>query len=235
MNERKDVINYFVKKNGYNSYLEIGLYGAPRTFNDIRCEIKNSVDPNPRANAEFCTTSDHFFEDIENDLSSILPDFKWDIIFIDGDHYHETVDRDVPNALNHLSEGGTIIMHDCAYGEGPTPANSRGTDVWKSWVKLRCTRSDLKMNVINIDWGVGVIQRGSQEVWDKEPLETCLTEEYFTSLVDNNSTNPLDSYDLSLNGQFLANNSCVYSVDDNLTRTKLLPLVTEDEFYKIYE
>ena len=44
MNERKDVINYFVQKNNYNSYLEIGLYGAPRTFNNIGCEIKNSVD-----------------------------------------------------------------------------------------------------------------------------------------------------------------------------------------------
>ena len=43
MNERKDVINYFVEKNNYNSYLEIGLYGAPRTFNNINCKIKNRV------------------------------------------------------------------------------------------------------------------------------------------------------------------------------------------------
>jgi hypothetical protein len=235
MNERKDVINYFVQKNNYNSYLEIGLYGAPRTFNNIGCEIKNSVDPNPAANAEYCTTSDDFFKDLEEDLLMIPPDFKWDIIFIDGDHYHETVDRDVPNALNHLSDEGTIIMHDCAYGEGATPANPRGTDVWKSWVRLRCTRPDLYMNVINIDWGVGIIQRGTQQVWDKEPLDICLTEEYFTSLVDSNSANPLDSYNLSSNGQFLANDSCVYSVDDNLTRTKLLPLITEQRFYKIYE
>ncbi len=235
MNERKDVINYFVNKNNYNSYLEIGLYGAPRTFNNINCKIKNSVDPNPAANAEYCTTSDEFFNDLEKNLLVIPSDFKWDIIFIDGDHYHETVDRDVPNALNHLSDGGTIVMHDCAYGEGITPANPRGTDIWKSWVKLRCTRPDLKMNVINIDWGVGVIQRGNQDIWDKESLEVCLTEEYFTSLVDNNSHNPLDSYNLSSNGQFLTDNSCVYSVDDNLTRTKLLPLITKDEFYKIYE
>ena len=103
-----------------------------------------------------------------------------------------------------------------------------------------CFKQDVKidrtkMNVINIDWGVGVIQRGNQDIWDKESLEVCLTEEYFTSLVDNNSHNPLDSYNLSSNGQFLTDNSCVYSVDDNLTRTKLLPLITKDEFYKIYE
>ena len=235
LSHRKNVINYFVEKNEYNSYLEIGLRNAASTFNNIRCKIKNSVDPNPASNAEYCTTSDDFFKNLKEDLLIIPSNFKWDIIFIDGDHYYETVDRDVSNALNHLSEGGVIVMHDCAYNEGITPANPRGTSVWKSWVKLRCTRPDLTMTVINIDWGVGVIQRGSQEVWDKEPLEICLTEKYFTSLVDENSDNPLDSYDLSSNGQFITNTSCVYSVDDNLIRTKLLPLITEEEFYKIYE
>ena len=124
-------------------------------------------------------------------------------------------------------------MHDCAYGEGITPANPRGTDVWKSWVQLRCTRPDLKMNVINIDWGVGVIPRGNQDIWDEQPLEVCLTEEYFTSLVDNNSHNPLDSYNLSSNGQFLTDDSCVYSVDDNLT-TKFMSLLSMLPFFPLY-
>ena len=241
LSQRKDVINYFIKKNRYNSYLEIGLYGAPRTFNHIGCEIKNSVDPNPAADAEYCTTSDDFFRDLEEDLLMIPPNFKWDIIFIDGDHYHETVDRDVPNALNHLSEGGTIVMHDCAYGDQTiTRSNPRGTDVWKSWVKLRCTRPDLDMNVINIDWGVGVIQRGTQQIWDKEPLDVCLTEEYFTSLVDDKVDNPLDSYSLYSFGSFLTDRgdgkigTYIDDVHPNLTRTYLLPFITVEEFYQIY-
>tara|TARA_B100001094_G_scaffold331524_1_gene400167 strand:+ start:5979 stop:6713 length:735 start_codon:yes stop_codon:yes gene_type:complete len=242
LKERKDVINYFVDKNNYNSYLEIGLYGAPRTFNNIKCKIKNSVDPNPAANAEYCTTSDEFFNDLEDDLLMIPPDFKWDIIFIDGDHYHETVDRDVPNALNHLSDNGTIVMHDCAYGDQTkTRSNPRGTDVWKSWVRLRCTRPDLKMNVVNIDWGVGVIQRGTQKVWDKDPLEKCLTNDYFVSLMDENSVNPLDSYSLYSNGQFLTDigegkiGTYIDDVHPNLTRTHLMPFITKERFYEIYE
>ena len=233
--ERKDVIRYFVSKNEYKSYLEIGLYGSQRTFDHINCQEKDSVDPNPGCNAKFCMTSDQFFEYLDNGKLVKPSDFKWDIIFIDGDHYHETVDRDVPNALNHLSDGGTIVMHDCGYGEGITKANPRGTDVWKSWVKLRCTRPDLKMNVVNIDWGVGVIQRGDQEVWNDATLEECLTTKYFTSLVDQNSVNPLDSYNLSSDSQFIADGSWVDIVDDNLTRTKLLSLITVEDFYKIYE
>lgn len=37
-------------------------------------------------------------------------------------------------------------------------------DGWKAWVKLRSTRKDLSMIVVNDDSGVGVIQSGSQEV-----------------------------------------------------------------------
>lgn len=233
---RKDVINYFVDKNNYESYLEIGLRGAHSTFDHIKCKIKNSVDINPSAKAQFCMSSDEFFEDLDDNLLTIPSDYKWDIIFIDGDHYHETVDRDILNALNHLSDSGTIVMHDCAYGEGITAANPRGTSVWKSWVKLRCTRPDLTMNVVDFDWGVGIIQRGSQSVWEKESLEKCLTEEYFTSLVDENLENPLDTYiGLKSDGCFVTAKGCIYSNHHNLTRTKLLPLITKEEFYTIYE
>ena len=122
--ERKDFINYFVKKYNYESYLEIGLSSPARTFDHIKCKIKNSVDPNPVASAEYCTTSDDFFIDLEEDLLMIPPDFKWDIIFIDGDHYHETVDRDLPNTLNHLSDGGTIVMHDALVNIGAKIGNN---------------------------------------------------------------------------------------------------------------
>jgi hypothetical protein len=132
-------------------------------------------------------------------------------------------------------------MHDCAYGDQTiTRSNPRGTDVWKSWVKLRCTRPDLDMNVINIDWGVGVIQRGTQQIWDKEPLDVCLTEEYFTSLVDDKVDNPLDSYSLYSSGSFLTDKgdgkigTYIDDVHPNLTRTYLLPFITVEEFYQIY-
>jgi hypothetical protein len=37
-------------------------------------------------------------------------------------------------------------------------------DCWKAWFKLKGTRKDLKMFVVESDWGVGVIQRGEQDI-----------------------------------------------------------------------
>jgi hypothetical protein len=186
-------------------------------------------------------TSDQFFEKLASNELDISSTFKWDIIFIDGDHHHSTIDRDIINCFNHLSKNGTIIMHDCLYGDDTiTHSNPKGTDVWRSWVKLRCTRPDLTMNVVNIDWGVGIIQKGKQQIWNKAPLKECLTAEYFTGC-NSDKYNILSSYDLYQNGQFLTQNgdkkivTYIDSVDENLTRTHLLPLITIDQFYEIYE
>jgi hypothetical protein len=37
-------------------------------------------------------------------------------------------------------------------------------DCWKAFVKIRTEFNNLKMNVIDHDWGVGVIRRGHQEL-----------------------------------------------------------------------
>ena len=106
---------------------------------------------------------DEFFDNGEH---------KYDIVFIDGDHYHEQVDRDIENSLNCLSENGIIVMHDCGYEDGITEGNPRGTTAWRSFAKLRCTRKDLKMCVVDTDCGVGIIFKGEQEVYSKDNL--CL-------------------------------------------------------------
>jgi hypothetical protein len=36
-------------------------------------------------------------------------------------------------------------------------------DVWKTWVKLRATRADLRMYVIDIDHGCGIMRKGTQK------------------------------------------------------------------------
>ena len=58
--------------------------------------------------------------------------------------------------------------------------------------------------------------------------------------MDNNELNPLVFYDLYKNGQFLtidhAGNPTDYidSNNSNLIRTHLLPVITTDQFYEIY-
>jgi len=103
-------------------------------------------------------TSDEFFAQ-NND--------SFDLIFIDGLHHADQVERDILNALNVLNENGTICVHDCnpmtkEMQIVPRQQAAWTGDVWKTWVKLRATRPHLKMYVINADNGCGIIRRGTQ-------------------------------------------------------------------------
>tara|TARA_R110001592_G_scaffold355474_1_gene656194 strand:- start:1450 stop:2133 length:684 start_codon:yes stop_codon:yes gene_type:complete len=183
---RFDIINYFIEKNNYLNYLEIGVRAPQACFNRIIASHKDAVDPAPLQPGEinYPVTSDEFFQLLENN-----PEIKYDIIFIDGLHLYEQVKKDISNSLNHLTDNGTIVMHDCSppsihhqrtnYGDYSTPAGSdwNGT-TWRAFVELRCTNPNLNMSVVDTDYGVGIIQKGNQQVWDKENIETCMTYEY---------------------------------------------------------
>jgi hypothetical protein len=104
---------------------------------------------------------------------------EFDIIFVDGLHYGEQVERDIINSLNVLRDGGYIVCHDMMplreeHQVRPQPdspptkpnkqkASSTWTgDCWKAWVKLRSERNDLEMVVVDADWGCGIITKGQQ-------------------------------------------------------------------------
>ena len=173
--KRWEIVQYLINKNDYRSYLEIGV-SSGKTFNKIRCENKDGVDPRGR-HATHRMTSDEFFSRIGNK--------KYDIIFIDGLHIEKQVDRDIKNSLRHLTKRGIIVMHDCNPPSEKHQAVPRlqkvwnGT-VWKSFVKLRLTNPHLRMCVIDTDWGCGIIKRGNQELYDVELLDVCLMYEYFS-------------------------------------------------------
>ena len=68
---RTDIINYLIWKQGYRSYLEIGLDDPEPNFTKIRCELKESVDPyDPSSN--FCAAWTQ--EDLNRFLLPDLPD-----------------------------------------------------------------------------------------------------------------------------------------------------------------
>lgn len=159
---RTDLINFLIQKNNYKSYLEIGLEKGDN-FQCINCDKKVSVDPDTATNATFHLESDAFFAQNE--------DF-FDIIFIDGLHHCDQVYKDIKNSLKFLKEGGTIVCHDMnpfnrELQEVPQKPNVWWTgDCWKAWVKLRSEESDLNMRVLDMDFGCGVITRGSQKkIW----------------------------------------------------------------------
>ena len=167
---RTDIINYIISYLNRNvCYLEIGARNPNDNFAHINAIVKYSVDPgvefkeNP---VDFKMTSDVFFELLTK--GEILnKDIKFDVIFIDGLHLAEQVDRDVDNALKYLSEDGFIVLHDCNpptewharedYYFSHTPAKElwNGT-TWKAFLKWRFEK-DTSSCCIDTDWGVGVI------------------------------------------------------------------------------
>ena len=57
-----DIINDFIKKYNFKSYLEIGIHNKEDNFNKIKCENKIGVDPDENAKADYVITSDEFFK-----------------------------------------------------------------------------------------------------------------------------------------------------------------------------
>lgn len=160
--KRWDIINKFISENGYKDYLEIGLQsGMCRDQINLPQENKITVDPDTRSNnPTFLMTSDEFFEKNKK---------TFDVIFIDGLHHGDQVLKDIENALEVLNEGGTILCHDMLPNSDDVQKVPRIQDIWtgdcwKAWFKLRGTREDLFMFIVPSDWGVGVIQKGCQNI-----------------------------------------------------------------------
>jgi hypothetical protein len=182
--KRYDLINYIAEQYDSNDYLEIGVNDGS-CIRKIRIPNKDGVDPSPNSELGFGepvpeinyqVTSDYFFDNYAYK--------KYDIIFIDGLHHSEQVDVDIQNSLKYLNDGGFILLHDCNPPEYEIQLVPRQTgiwngDVWKSIVKLRCTDPNLEINVIDTDWGVGLIKKGNSEIYTKASLEECLEWNYF--------------------------------------------------------
>jgi len=157
---RSEIINSLINKFSYTSYLEIGVCSEEHNFNLIKCDEKYGIDPN--GCSTYAMTSDEFFK---------INIRSYDIVFIDGLHTEEQVDRDIQNSLKYLNKGGSIVLHDCLpfsrehqreiYGGYGMWAGT----VWKSIAKLRTSREDLSIEVVDTDYGCGIIQRGNQKLY----------------------------------------------------------------------
>lgn len=127
----------------------------------------------------FYKTSDSFFKEKAN---ALFHSDKIDVAFVDGLHTYEQTYEDVLNVLEHLNDAGVILMHDCnpptssaaivaESWEAVSEMNFPGWDgmwcgdVWKTIVHLRSTRKDLNIFVLDCDFGIGVVSKGSPDKW----------------------------------------------------------------------
>lgn len=163
---RYEIINYLIRKFNYINYLEIGVNDGT-CIRKVIASHKDGVDPgietkNP-PEVNYPITSDEFFKLIYGH------DIKYDIIFIDGLHHDYQVYKDICNALNHLTDDGTIVCHDMNPRWEITQRKSGvvGTwngDCWKAWLQLRSELANYTMQVVDTDHGVGIIRKGRQEL-----------------------------------------------------------------------
>lgn len=169
---RTEIINFLLSHlNKETTYLEIGVRNPEDNFDKIKSHLKYSVDPgvefenNP---VDFKMTSDLFFSNLDQD-KVLSKDIRFDVIFIDGLHLAEQVDRDIINALKYINDDGFVVLHDCNppsiwhsredynYGETPAGGYWNGT-TWKAFLKWRYDAS-VNSCCIDSDWGVGIISK----------------------------------------------------------------------------
>ena len=156
--KRTEILNAFIDKYEYKKYLEIGTQKNVN-FSQINIE-KAGVDPDPNAQATFTMTSDYFFDQLSEKI-------KFDIIFIDGLHISPQLYKDIINSLDHLSDNGTIVCHDCNPIKEieqlvPAVTGRWNGDVWKDIVRLRQERDDLEIFTIDTDEGCCVIRKSNK-------------------------------------------------------------------------
>lgn len=162
MKTRTDLLNHLINRHGLHAYLEIGVQNPKQNFDKIICPYKVGVDPNPDANATICKTSDEYFE-TEIGLNRLLPEVKklYSLIFIDGMHIAEQVEKDFRNAMAILSPYGFIVLHDCnpekeehTIVPRPTERGHWNGDVYKFAAKLGGGLEEFI--TVDIDNGCGV-------------------------------------------------------------------------------
>jgi hypothetical protein len=147
----------------------------------LSARSRRLADAKARATHYFETTSDDFFAS----ETAFLEQRGIDVALIDGLHTYQQVVRDVENTLRYLRDDGVIVLHDCnpANASIACPATSHADflaqnhwrplpwvrrplwsgDVWKAIVQLRSTRHDLRIAVLDCDFGVGIARKGFPE------------------------------------------------------------------------
>lgn len=150
---RLDVLNRLASALRAQRYLEIGVQGG-QVFRLVNVPHKVGVDPDPTSAATVKVTSDAYFAGLD-------PSVTFDLIFVDGLHLREQVARDATNALQHLSERGVVVFHDC---DPPDERAGRRElcsgfwcgDTWRAWLNIRAALPG-RTFTIDADLGLGVL------------------------------------------------------------------------------
>ncbi len=172
MKERLEVIQKIFNKIKGKTYVEVGVrFGC--VFLRMNASRKIGIDPQFQIpllkklaffkgffrNEYFEKTSDDFFVQDAKEFEK----GKIDVAFIDGWHTYDQSLKDFKNCLNHLSDKGVIILHDCNPTTPEMASEKSAWEVWKTIVYIRSNYKDLNAFVLDRDYGMGITLKGPQE------------------------------------------------------------------------
>lgn len=163
---KTQIINQIIKDRGYKSYLEIG-YGNGSNFKNIEVENKIAVDPNVTTMLGF---KDPRLEPITSDEFFLSNEDKFDLIFIDGLHHSDQVERDIVNSWKALNSGGMILIHDILPKNEEMTLVPRKTKQWtgnvfKAWHGFVTKYPKIKISIdYREEWGLGIIEKSRHRV-----------------------------------------------------------------------
>ena len=186
-----DIVNYLIGINGYRNYLEVATPVTGLKFAEVTNRVaKDRIWSRAEGSDDdgqpvtYRLNSDQAFADLHQDGK------YYDIIFVDGWHTAYQTERDILNSLECLSNNGTLVIHDCNppeedhVGEQLTrPDGEWCGDVYQIIIKLRMTRQDLCICVVDTDFGCGVIQKRPSSPLSPPTglgVEECTRWSYFT-------------------------------------------------------
>lgn len=166
--KRTDIINAVIAKNGYGSYLEIGVRNPADNYNRIRVMVKQGADPNVHGvRGVVPCTSDEYFKTV------VYPKHSINVIFVDGDHSYPQCTRDMVNAYNVCTMGGVVILHDTLPKNEAEQVNVKPNNdaPWcgQAWRSVMLAQAlDLDFYTVDCDHGVTVIHKDREEIWFAE-------------------------------------------------------------------
>jgi hypothetical protein len=226
---RTDVIQRIIDKKQAKTYLEIGVANGTNFF-PIRARQKIAVDPHFTFSRQrkmrwtlknlHNTVAQYHQSTSDSYFARKKPTDRVDVVFIDGLHTYEQSLRDVINSLINLNGTGVIVVHDCnppnqaaAYPaasskhaaelELPGWTGEWCGDVWRTICYLRSHRADLRVFVLDCDYGLGIVTEGEADSC-LDLSQEKLKEMTYESLVSDRR-NLLNLKDESYLFQFLEN------------------------------
>ena len=135
MKNKAEIIQNFINKFSFKKYLEIGIGVKKETWDEISCDKKIGIDPDPFFCDYVSTENDRIHNLYSEDFFSSNHD-KFDIIYIDGDHKEKSVFFDLKESLKILNNDGIIFMHDVGPQTNEQTNLSASGTAYIAWMKL---------------------------------------------------------------------------------------------------